>query len=223
MVILLLFFDDFFVSLLDETTIINMWSFNRLTDSSKIKKEDIIWNGPYSFPGFEEINGFDTIPDVEGVYLFTFKYKDGFLLYGAGITNSTRTRILAHRRKYKTGNYTILDVKSAEDGLRKEIWHGWQYAKENQQEFIEKKETILKGVENQLCSFRVFIAEVTDKRKRARIEASIMNYIYNSKEHWSELADRGMALKERYNSEMPIEAKNISFNKIYGLTEILEF
>ncbi len=50
-----------------------------------------------------------------------------------------------------------------------------------------------------------------------------MNYIYNSKEHWSELADRGMALKERYNSEMPIEAKNISLNKIYGLTEILEF
>ena len=200
-----------------------MWSFNRLTDSSKIEKEDVLWNGPYSFPGFEEINGINTIPDVGGIYLFTFKYKDGFLLYLAGITNSTKRRISEHCRKYKTGNYTILDVKYAEDGLRKEIWHGWQYAKENQQEFIEKKEAILNGAKKQLCSFRIFIAEVTDKRKRSRIEASIMNYIYNSKEHWSELADRGMALKERYNSEMPIEAKNISLNKIYGLTEILEF
>ena len=50
-----------------------------------------------------------------------------------------------------------------------------------------------------------------------------MQYIYNSKEHWSELADRGMFLKARYNSEMPIEAKNINSNNIYGLTEILEF
>ena len=115
----------FFVSLLDETTIINMWSFNRLTDSSKIEKEDIIWKGPYSFPGFEEINGFDTIPDVAGVYLFTFKYKDGFLIYLAGITKSTKRRILEHLRAYKTGKYTVLDVKSAENGLRKEIWHCW--------------------------------------------------------------------------------------------------
>ena len=200
-----------------------MWSFDRLTDSSKIQTEDIIWNGPYSFPGFEKINGHNTIPDVEGVYLFTFKYKDGFLLYAAGITNSTKRRISQHCRKYKTGDYTILDVKSAENGLRKEIWHGWQYAKLHQQEFIERKEIILKAAENQLCAFRVFIAEVTDQRKRERIEASIMMYIYNSKEHWSELADRGMFLKARYNAEMPIEAKNINSNKIYGLTEILEF
>jgi len=203
-----------------------MWSFNRLTDSSKIEKEDVIWNGPYSFPGFEEINGLNAIPDVEGIYLFTFKYKDGFLLYGAGITNSTKRRISEHCRKYKTGNYTILDVKSAEDGLRKEIWHGWPKKGEermHQQEFRKRKETILKSVEKQLCAFRVFIAEVSDKRKRARIEASIMQYIYNSKEHWSKLADRGMHLQARYNYEMPIEAKNINSNKIFGLTEILEF
>ena len=199
-----------------------MWSFDRLTDSSKIQKEDIIWNGPYSFPGFEKINGHNTIPDVEGVYLFTFKYKDGFLLYAAGITNSTKRRISQHCRKYKTGDYTILDVKSAENGLRKEIWHGWQYAKLHQQEFIERKEIILKAAEKQLCAFRVFIAEVTDQRKRERIESSIMMYIYNSKEYWSELADRGMFLKARYNAEMPIEAKNINSNKIYGLPEILE-
>jgi hypothetical protein len=200
-----------------------MWSFNRLTDSSKIEKEDIIWNGPYSLPGFEEINGFDTMADVAGVYLFTFKYKDGFLIYLAGITNSTKRRLLEHLRAYKTGKYTVLDVKSAENGLRKEIWHGWQYAKSHQKEFIEQKETILEAAEKQLCSFRIFIAEVTDERKRERIEAAIMQYIYNSKEHWSKLADRGMHLQARYKYEMPIEAKNINLNKIFGLTEILEF
>ena len=50
-----------------------------------------------------------------------------------------------------------------------------------------------------------------------------MHSIYVSKEAWSELADRGMWLKERHNFEMPIEAKNISVSRIYGLPKLLEF
>jgi len=162
------------------------------------------------------------MPDIEGVYLFTFKYKEGYLVRGIGITNSTKRRIATHTRAYRKGNYTILDVNAAEIGERKEIWHGWQYAKTHQDEFIEQKETILNAVEKQLEAYRIFIAEVPDKRKRERIEAAIMHNIYVSKEPWSELADRGMFLKERYNSEMPIETKNISSGRIFGLPEILE-
>ena len=199
-----------------------MWSFNRLRDSNNIKKEDITWRGPFSWPGFEDINKLKTIPDVEGVYLFTFKYKDGFLLYVAGITNSTKKRISTHNREYKKGNYTVLDVKSAENGIRKEIWHGWTYAKTHQDEFINNKKTILNAVQNQLNSFRIFIAEISEKRKRERIEAATMQNIYSSKEGWSELADRGMFLTLRYNYEMPIEIKNICSSKIYGLSDTLE-
>ena len=199
-----------------------MWSFNRLRDSNNIKKEDIIWQGPFSWPGFEDINKLKTIPNVEGVYLFTFKYKDGFLLYVAGITNSTKIRISTHNREYKKGNYTVFDVQSAENGIRKEIWHGWTYAKTHQDEFINNKKTILNAVQNQLNSFRIFIAEIPEKRKRERIEAATMQNIYSSKEGWSELADRGMFLTLRYNYEMPIEIKNICSSKIYGLSDTLE-
>ena len=199
-----------------------MWSFNRLRDSNNIKKEDIIWQGPFSWPGFEDINKLKSIPDVEGVYLFTFKYKDGFLLYVAGITNSTKIRIATHNREYKKGNYTVLDVQSAENGIRKEIWHGWTYAKTHQDEFINNEKTILNAVQNQLNSFRIFIAEIPEKRKRERIEAATMQNIYSSKEGWSELADRGMFLTLRYNYEMPIEIKNICSSKIYGLSDTLE-
>ena len=123
----------------------------------------------------------------------------------------------------KKGSYTVLNVEAAEKGVREEIWHGWNYAKTHQSEFELNKETILKAVDAQLCASRIFIAPVEGKRKRERIEAAIMHHIYTSKDPWSELADRGMFLKERYNSEMPIEAKNICAAKIYGLPEFLEF
>ncbi|GAA5225462.1 hypothetical protein [Membranihabitans marinus] len=54
------------------------------------------------------------------------------------------------------------------------------------------------------------------------MEAGIMQNIYISKEPWSELADRGMYLKGRYNSEIPIIAKNINTKVIYGLPNFLE-
>lgn len=199
-----------------------MWSFNREVHSSDIIKENIQWYGPYSWPNFEDYNQQEKMTDVEGVYLWTFEFREGFLIYSTGITNSTKRRFATHTREYKKGNYTVLDVNAAQKGERKEIWHGWQYAKLNREEFITKKEVILNSVNEQLKSFRVFIAHVPDKRKRERLEAAIMQNIYVSMEYWSELADRGMHLKGRYNSEIPIEIKNDCKYKIYGLDELFE-
>lgn len=80
------------------------------------------------------------------------------------------------------------------------------------------------ALENQLSSMRVFIAEEKDERIRFRMEATLMHGLYYSKKPWSELADRGMQLREvRYNYEDPILAKNTQSNKdvkkIYGLFE----
>lgn len=199
-----------------------MWSFDRLKDSSKIITESIVWNGPFSWPGFEIANKLKPMQNVGGVYIFAFKYKEGYLLSGVGITNSTKRRIAAHTRAFRKGEYTILDVKSAESGVRNEIWHGWQYAKTHQEEFTKRKDVILVDVEKQLEAYKIFIAEVPDIRKRERIEASIMYNIYVSKEPWSELVDRGMFLKGRYTSELPIKIKNNSSSIIYGLPEMLE-
>jgi len=115
-----------------------------------------------------------------------------------------------------------MDVNAAEKGERYEIWHGWNYAKEHQEEFILRKTEILEAVDEQLKSFRIFVAKVSDKRVRARLEAAIMHNIYYCKEPWAELADRGMFLNGRYNCEMPIEVKNISNFIIYGLPDTLE-
>lgn len=116
----------------------------------------------------------------------------------------------------------MFNVNEAEQGRRVEIWHGWSYARTHRNEFNDRKEEILNAVENQLKSFRVFVAQVPDKRERARFESAIMNSIYNSTESWAELADRGMALSKRRKDEIPIVIKNISDIKFYGLPEFLE-
>lgn len=192
------------------------------TDISKIEIREIEWQGPFSWTGYENQNNLDEIPDTEGIYLWTFQYKDGYLVYCAGITKSTKKRFRQHTLEYKSGNYTVFNVNEAEQGRRVEIWHGWSYARTHREEFNERKGEILSAVEEQLKSFRVFVARVSEKRERARFEAAIMNNIYDSTESWAELADRGMALSKRWKDEILIVIKNISDIKFYGLPETLE-
>ena len=200
----------------------DFWSFNRSRDDSLIKKEEILWQGPFSWIGFEQINKLKPIPDISGVYLFTFEYKGGYIVRLVGVTNSMKRRFSQHAREYKKGNYTVLDVECAKRGLRKEIWHGCGYAKAHQAEFLEHRDIILKSVKKELESYRLFVTEVAEKRKRERIEFAIMQSIYTSKEPWADLVDGGMALRGRSNYEIPTEVRNVCSSKIYGLPEVLE-
>jgi hypothetical protein len=190
--------------------------------TTKIEVREIEWQGPFSWTGFENQNNLDKIPDTEGIYLWTFQYKDGYLVYCAGITKSTKMRFRQHTLEYKSGNYTIFEIREAEQGKRVEIWHGWSYARTHRDEFNKRKDEILKAVEEQLKSFRVFVAKVPDKRERTRFEAAIMLNIYDSKEPWAELADRGMALSRRKKDEVPILINNKSSVKFYGLPKAFE-
>lgn len=198
------------------------WSFNRIRDTSKIKTENLIWLGPFSWIGYEQTNGLKPIPDIAGVYLFTFEYLDGYILCSIGVTNSMKRRLTQHTREYKKGNYTLLDVESANNGVRKEVWHGWQYAKQHQNEYLKNKDIILELAEKELVAYRLFISEVTDRRIRERIEAAILINIYSSKKPWADLIDGGMSLRSRYNYEMPINVKNVCSHKLYGLPKSIE-
>lgn len=191
-------------------------------DNLKAENRKIEWLGPFSWIGYESQNNLEKIPDIEGIYLWTFKYKNGYLVYCAGITKSTRKRFRQHTLEYKSGNYTVFNIDDAEQGRRTEIWHGWSYARTHREEFTERKEEILNAVEVQLTSFRVFVAKMPDKRERTRFEAAIMNNIYCSTEPWAELADRGMALSKRWKGELPIMVENISNVKFYGMPKTLE-
>ena len=85
----------------------------------------LFWSGPHAWPGFESQNGLPPLPKHSGVYLWTFPYQDGFLIYAAGLTRQLfRQRFGQHKREYMRGAYNVLDPVQAGNGVRSEIWHG---------------------------------------------------------------------------------------------------
>ena len=200
-----------------------MKCFNRTRDSSKIKTQVINWEGPYAFPKFKKLNNLPALPECSGVYLFTCDYLDDLVLYGVGITTRPfKKRLLEHSRFYFKGKYNVLNIAALKKGLRVEIWHGWQYASSHQEEYQARKEEISIATEKQLQQTKIYIANIEDKRIQERIEGAVAFALYSSKEAYADIIDKGMNLKGRNNSEMPIKIVNISDQKIYGLPKELE-
>ena len=164
------------------------------------------------------------IPKLQGVYLQTFEYEDGYLIYAAGITcRPVSTRFREHTRMYMNGEYTVLDTDAAQQGVRKEIWHGWDYARKHRKEFEEQKSIILDGVQKQLTNFRIFVANVEGvPRVHERLEASIMNSLYKQPPPICDFPDRGMQLSPRWGSEELVVAKNNCTEVLHGLPDLLE-
>ncbi len=57
---------------------------------------EAIWTGPYSWQGFELENELPSIPEQPGLYLQTVRYKDGYLIYAAGLTRRTIKNVLVN-------------------------------------------------------------------------------------------------------------------------------
>ena len=184
----------------------------------------ITWNGPYAWPTFEGQTGLQSIPKLSGLYLQTFEYKSGYIIYAAGLTRRpVPARFKEHTQKYMNGEYNVLDINAAQQGIRKEIWHGWAYAKEHRDEFDERKLEIIDAVQKELDGFRIFVADVGDEpRILERLEASIMENLYRQPSPFCDIPDKGMFLSPRWDSEEPVVIESDCLVTIHGLPRRLE-
>lgn len=182
------------------------------------------WDGPYGWPGYESDHNLPPIPQLPGIYLQTFEYQGGYLIYAAGITRRPAPRrFREHTRKYLTGEYNVLDIALAQHGIRQEIWHGWGYARKHSEEFVARKAIILDAVHKQLAGFRIFVSDIGPERRfLERFEAAIMMALYQQVSPISELPDRGMQLASRWDWEKPIIIKNFCTSVLHGLPALLE-
>jgi hypothetical protein len=182
-------------------------------------KIEIIWHGPYSWPKYEDKNNLKSIPKKPGVYLQAVEYLDGYLIYAAGLTRRViPIRLREHTYKYMNGDYNVLDIDAMQQGVRNEVWHGWGWNPDKRVEFKKRKKEIIKAVQKQLTGFRIFIADIgTKPRILERLEASIMNNLYEQPAPICDIPDKGMMLMPRWDSETPIVVKNICDYKIFGL------
>lgn len=185
---------------------------------------EISWNGPFSWPKFEHENSLPPIPSHSGVYLWTVEYNNGYLIYAAGLTRRTfPTRLREHTRKYLKGDYTVLDIDAMQQGVRREIWHGWGWTPAKQAKFEERKLVICEAVFRQLAGFRIFVTDLgTQPRILERLEASIMGTLYKQPSPFCNIPDKGMFLAPRWDSESPIVVNNKSVVMLFGLPSRIE-
>ena len=106
-------------------------------------------DGPFGWPKFE--SGLPLLPAIPGVYLMAVEHREGFLPYGVGITRRPmRKRFMEHTRSYVTGNYNILEVDSAKQGLRKVVWKGWGWTPEKRSDFDTRQAEIVDLAKKQM-------------------------------------------------------------------------
>lgn len=188
---------------------------------------ELQWEGPFSWPGRSSQGVENDLNNMAvalrcGVYLWTVEYCGGYLIYAAGITRRPfAKRFREHTRAYLNGVYTIFDVPSLKNGVRKEIWHGFWFKKsivEEQLEYENRFDEIRRAANDLLLSYRIFVAPVDPvPRLLERIEAAIMNLLYASTEPISVIPDKGMALAPRWPEEQPISIRNIVPVLLHGL------
>lgn len=185
---------------------------------------EVQWNGPYAWPKFEIDADLPAVPVHPGVYLWTFECGGDYIIYAAGITRrSVSVRLREHTRKYLTGEYTILDMSAMSRGVREEIWHGWGWTSEKRENYERRKCELVTAARCQLAAFRVFVADVgSAPRLLERIEAAIMNALYEQQSPCCDIPDRGMMLAPRWGSEESIMVRIKSEVKFLGLPSEIE-
>lgn len=192
-----------------------------------IETPAVVWEGPFAWPGFEH-GDFSPIPStLKGLYLQTFGFEDGYVVYCAGLTRRpVRVRLREHTRKYMNGEYTVLDPDAASRGFRSEVWHGWGYARAHRAEFELRKAEILEAARQQLAAFRIFVADpsaaINHLRALERLEAAVMASLYQQPAPFCDLPDRGMHLEPGKSTESRILVKNVSTVRLVGLPPLID-
>ncbi|MBU4331631.1 hypothetical protein KKD20_00700, partial [Patescibacteria group bacterium] len=132
--------------------------------------------GPFNLVG--KNNLFD-VPEnkLSGLYLLTFKYKDGYLVEYVGITTkrSYEIRFREHIHEILSGGYKLYDL----DKLMKDedfvVWNG-RFGKEKGKtiDFLNNYKKFTSFIEKLLKSYKIFfIPTDLDQRTVERIEGAI--------------------------------------------------
>ena len=121
------------------------------------------------------------------------------------------------------GNYTVLSIESMCGGIRDEIWHGWEWSDAKRVEFANRRDEIEVAARRQLAGFRIFVADFPERpRIIERVEAAVMQAVYQLPSPLCDLADRGMHLAQRRKNETSIRLYNRRAAILYGLPDVLD-
>ncbi|MEA3294841.1 MAG: hypothetical protein U9P81_07700 [Euryarchaeota archaeon] len=174
--------------------------------------EDVVnlkLSGPYKLFGKHTQLFFDAdVSQKNGIYLWTIKYGNGYLIDYIGETGKTFSkRIKEHLIEMLGGNYLICDSDMLLQGKERIVWNGlWRKGTiDNIGEFIRDYENYAPIIKRYIEIHDIFLAPLTvDRRKRQLIEGNVtkiikeqnppvsnllpsdIRYVYNRKENEEE-------------------------------------
>jgi len=119
-----------------------------------------------------------------GVYLWTVRYKEKFLVHYVGETGTSfATRTAEHIKNLLSGHYCIYDPKKLEKGKRDKLWEGWWKSSEFKNparvvEFLKRYTELSKAACDSIEPICFFLLPFeskykSDRRIRERVETSI--------------------------------------------------
>ena len=185
--------------------------------------------GPYKFCGCENKKGvFDSeISHKKGIYFWTVKFKDGYLIDYIGKTvRNFRQRMKEHLIHTFGGNYRICDSELLRQGKEKILWNGlWRKGTRDKMcEFIKKleNEEFVNAIKRYVEIHDIFLAPFEfnkddnwKKRQLTLIEGNLAKIIKESEPPISNLLPKDVRYVYRrkpFEKEFIVEiecAKNI--------------
>jgi hypothetical protein len=165
--------------------------------------------GPIGLVG--EKNIFN-IPETNssGIYFFTFKIEDRYLIEYVGITTRNfNTRFLEHVRELSSGGYKLYDFEKMKNGEEFVVFNG-RYGKDadNIVTFLNNYKNYSQIIENHIHELNIFLIPL-DKEKRIleRIEGKLYQILKEKNDQKIMTFIKGVISKPRYENENPINVK----------------
>jgi hypothetical protein len=179
--------------------------------------------GPFKLCGTEGKLLFDQeMARLEGVYLWTVRFRDGFLINYVGETGTSfYRRMKDHMIQSLGGNYRICDAEQLLKGRKEILWNGmWRKGtRDLMPVFVDEKYVELAPrIRNFLRVLDIFIAPIeTDRRTRRRIEGAIAFSLREQADPVGSIVTEDVRYTGRKQGETPIQVTIASSAELFGL------
>lgn len=190
-----------------------------------MKEINYLIKGPFGLVGKDNL--FDSPDgDSSGIYFFTIKIKEKYLIEYVGITSRNfKDRFVEHIREILSGGYRLYDFTKLHKNKAFVVWKG-RYGKEqgDVKEFLNNYPKYTKIINKQLKETKIFLIPLkADKRILERIEGKIYQILKASDDKRINIFIEGVRSTPRLKQEKVIKinlGKNLFIPEIPGELEV---
>lgn len=180
--------------------------------------------GPFSLTGQESLFKVKEIK-LSGLYVFTFKIEDKYLIEYVGITTRDfKTRFLEHIRELLSGGYKLYDFQKLKNNESFLTWKG-RYDNDNYDivDFLDNYPYFSDIINKQFQELKIFLIPLSvEKRILERIEGEIYKILRKQNDKRIMTFIKGVKSKPRLNKEQPITVRLESNNLLLNMPNIFE-